>query len=905
MALWQNLTGGLRALFGKKRTEHEMDEELRAYLEESANQRMRSGMSREEALRAARVEMGSMEAVKDGIRSAGWESTVETVWQDLRYAARVLGNNRGFTVVAVLTLALGIGANTAIFSLINSVMLRLLPVPHPDELIHVRMRDPGSSGQMTQSFTNTLWEQFRDRQDIFSDVAAWEREDIRFDLSQGGAVHYADGMWVSGSFFKTLQVPSAAGRLISASDDRRGCPGVAVLSYDFWQNHYAGASSAIGSILRLDTHPVQVIGVTARGFHGVNVGGKFDVAVPVCATAIFDGKESRLDHRSWWWLSVVGRVKPGVSWAQLKARLEVLSPQIFTASVPHDWSSAMQKSFVKKSFVPTPAANGISVLRRRFGEPLQILMAIVGLVLLIACANIASLMMARGAARHREIAVRQALGASRTRLVRQLLTECFLLSCSGALLGILFARWGTAQLVRFISTAHDSVYLDLSPDARVLGFTAAAAFLTAIFFGVLPALRSTRASLTSAMKATQPLATEGRGRLGARKWIVASQVALSLVLLVAAGLLLRSFAKLATLDVGFDRNNVLLVHTDLQVAKVPPERQLAVNEAIEDRLRALPGVISAARSVMTPISGITWNQNIRTDWSKALTGDNALAWFSYVSPAYFETLRMPVLAGRSFGAHDSKTAAAVAIVNQTLATRFFPNMNPVGRTFHTDDMSGKPGPPIEVVGLVRDSKYESVREENLPTAFFPAAQVPVNAASETFELRTAMRPSALVPSVQAAIAGVNKDIPLEFDTLAEQVSDSLVQERMLALLSGFFGALALLLAMVGLYGTLSYLVNQRQTEFGIRMALGAQSRSILQLVMRDVVVVLAGGILAGVCISLAATQLLQKMLFGLGARDTVTIVGAIGVLAAVALAAGYVPARRATKLDPMVALRHD
>jgi putative ABC transport system permease protein len=903
MSSLQNVAAGLRTLFGKKQAELEMDEELREYLDEAMKEKLRSGMSREKALRAARVEMGSMEAVKDGIRSAGWESTVEGVWQDLRYAVRVLNKNRGFTVVAILTLALGIGANTAIFSLINSVMLRLLPVSHPEELMQVRIQDPRWNGEASPSFTNALWEQIRDRQDVFSGAAAWG--DARFDLARGGAVHYVNSIWVSGDYFNTLKVRPVAGRLITAADDRRGCPAVAVLSYGFWQDYYAGADSAIGSRLSLTAHSFEVIGVAPPGFYGTTVGAKFDVAVPVCAAVIFDGKESRLDHRSWWWLTVMGRIRPGVSQAQLEARLGLLSPRILGEALPHDWSADQQKNFLKKSFVAVPAGNGISRLRRQFDGPLQILMAVVALVLLIACANIASLMMARGAARHKEIAVRQALGAGRTRLIRQLLTECVLLSSGGALAGIVFARWGTAQLVRFISTAQGPVFLDLSLDGRVLGFTAAVTVLTSILFGVLPALRSTRVSLMSAMKAAQMLERGNHPRLGAHKWIVASQVALSLVLLVAAGLLLRSFAKLVTLDIGFDRNNVLMVQSDLKAAKVPPAQQLAVDEAVEERLRALPGVISAARSVMTPISGAAWNNNIQTDWSKALTGDDALTWFNYVSPAYFETLHMPILAGRGFAGRDSKTAPLVAIVNQTLARRFSPNMNPVGRIFRIDEISGQPGKPIEVVGVVRDSKYESVREATLPTAFFPATQVPDHADSETFELRTVVRPSTLIPAAQAAIAQVNKEIPLEFQTLAGQVDDSLVEERMLALLSGFFGALALLLAMIGLYGTLSYLVTQRQTEFGIRMALGAESGAILGLVMRDGLRVLAGGVAAGVCISLGATQFLQKMLFGIGTHDTVTIFVAIGVLTTVTLLAGYLPARRATRLDPMAALRHE
>jgi predicted permease len=635
----------------------------------------------------------------------------------------------------------------------------------------------------------------------------------------------------------------------------------------------------------------------------MDVGRNFDVAIPICAAAQFDGKNSRLEGRSWWWLNVVGRIKPGVSLSKLAARLGALSPQVFAAALPQDWDTDGQKGFLRQGLVTTPAATGTSTLRKQFDRPLQLLMVVVGLVLLIACANIASLMLARGAARQKELAMRQALGASRFRLIRQLFTECVLLSSAGAVLGILLARWGTALLVRYISTARNAVSLDLSLDSRVLGFTLAIAVFTSVLFGLLPALRATRVSLAVAMKGSQAIKSGHPSRF--RHWIVAAQVALSLVLLVAAGLFLRSFAKLATLDIGFDRDNVLIVSASLRTAKVPPNQQFSTCEAIETKLRALPGVISAGRSVMTPISGSGWNGWIQTEWTKALTGRRSIAWFSFVSPGYFQALRMTLLAGRNFNDGDTKTAPAVAIVNQTLARRFFPDLNPIGKTFRIQDIGGKPGPPIEVVGVVKDSKYRSAREEASPIAFFPATQIPEGGQAETFELRTGVRPSALVSEVQAAVGEVNKQIPLEFHTLAEQVDDSLVQERMLALLSGFFGALALLLAMVGLYGTLSYLVAQRQTEFGIRMALGAGPGSILRLVMRSVFAVLAVGVVAGIGLSLAATRVLQQLLFGLGPRDAATMTAAAVVLSAVALITGYLPARRATKVNPMVALRNE
>lgn len=902
--MFNDLLFRLRALFRRETVESEADLELRFHFEQQMEKNIKAGLTREEALRRARIDFGGHEQLREEVRDARGVNLIETIFRDIRYGLRILGRTPVISGIAVLSLALGIGANTAIFSLIDTVMLRMLPVQKPEELSHLLIQDPKSgNGEADSTFSNPLWEELRNRQDVFSGMFAWGS--TQFDLAQGGAVHDVNGLFVSGDFFGTLGVRPAAGRLITTADDTRGCPGVAVLGYGFWQHHYAGAQSALGSTLSLDNHIFEVIGVSAPGFFGVEVGNNFDVAIPICTAAIFDGPSTRLDRGSWWWLNVMGRVRPGLTTEQWKARLAVLSPEIFAATVPQNYDPKEQQEYVKQRFETAPAATGTSYLRRQFDEPLNILMGVVGLVLLIACANIASLMLARAAARHKEIAVRKALGASRARLIRQLLTECVMLSTAGALLGVLFARWGTTLLVRFISTGENKVYLDLSFDWRILGFTAAAAVFTGLLFGVLPAFRSTRVSLTSAMKGSLAVDAETRAKFRPGKWIVASQVALSLVLLVASGLFLRSLVKLVTLDVGFDRNNVLLVHANLHNAKVPSERQTAMFEEMEQELRAIPGVISASRSVMTPVSDYVWNNILIVDSPNAPKGDAALAYFNFVSPKYLETMRTPVLAGRNFNRGDSRTAAPVAIVNETLAQKFFPKGDALGKYFRVKAELGEAAPEIQIVGLAKDAKYESLREEARPTAYFPIAQIVEPAEEQVFELRTGTPPTALVSAVQQAAAGVSKTIPLDFGTLAQQVNDSLVEERLLATLSTFFGGLALLLAMIGLYGALSYLVTQRQPEFGIRMALGAPRGSILRLVMRDVVIVLAGGLTAGACLALATVGLVRKMLFGLAPHDAFTFVAAIGVLSAVAIVAGYIPARRATRVDPMAALRYE
>jgi predicted permease len=891
MSIWHRFSGGLRALLHRRQTERDMDEELRAFLDAAAERRMRRGMPEAEARRAARVEMGSMEAVKDEIRAAGWESAVEALWTDLRYSVRVLAKASVFTSVVVLTLALGIGANTAIFSLIDSLLLKTLPVERPEELVQIS----------DAVFTNPLWEQIRDRQDVFSGVFAWGSD--RFNLSNGGMVQYAAGLWVSGDFFRTLGLHPAAGRLLAADDDRRGCPALAVLSYGFWQTRYAADVTAIGRTISLDGHPFAITGVAPAGFYGMNVGSKFDVAIPICAAPLLDGPRSRLDSRSWWWLRAVGRVKPGLSMARLKARLSALSPEIYGAAVPPNWDALSQANFRKRVLNrPVPADKGLSDLRADYDQPLRILMAVVGLVLLIACANIASLLMARSAARSKEMALRQALGASRWRLVRQLITECILLSFAGAGWGLLLARWGDSLLLLFLSTLGRQVFVDLSPDWRVWSFTAATATLTALLFGAAPAFRGASASLTSAIKAGH--AAEGGPRRRFRLWIVASQVALSMLLLVTAGLLLRSFRNLATRDAGFDASHVLLVNVNLLTARIPDTEYAEAYGRIGNGLRALPGVVSASRSMLTPLSNTEWNTSIRSDTPHSPAGDGELAYFNFVDPYYFETLHTPLLAGRNFTAADTANAPGVAVINQTLAARFFPGVSPVGHTYRAEGEARKLDPPVEVVGVVKDAKYRSMREETLPTVFRPVAQIPED-ESDSFEVRTGVASAAMIRAIQKTIASVNPAIPVEIHTLSAQVDDSMTRERLLAALSTFFGGLALLLAMIGLYGTLSYLVTQRRSEFGIRVALGATSRSIRGLVMRDVVLLLAGGIAAGAGLSAAATRLLGTMLFGVAARDPLTMTLGGVLMAAVSISAGLLAARRATKVDPMVALREE
>jgi putative ABC transport system permease protein len=892
----------------RKRRDEELSEEIQAHLALGTREEMESGRSRNDAQLFARREFGNETLARETTRDMwGWRWLGELT-QDVRYGLRLLGKNPGFTAVAILTLALGIGANTAIFSLVDTVMLKMLPVQNPEQLVVLAIRSSKSTGDPDPEFTNPIWEQLRDQQDVFSGALAWSQ--TRFDLAQGGESHLVNGLEVSGDYFNALGVHPAAGRLFVNSDDKRGCVGAAVLGYGFWQEHFGGAQNAMGSVLSLSGHQFQVIGVAAPGFYGVDVGTKFDVAIPICAEAIIRGANTALNERAAWWLSIVGRPKSGVSRETVSARLQVISPQIFAVTVPDRWKPDSKNNFLSGILVASPAGKGLSEVRRAYDQPLRMLMAVVGLVLVIACANIASLMLARAATRQKEISVRLAIGASRGRLIRQLLTECVLLSCSGAALGILFAGWGSAILVRFISTPRSPVFLQFSVDSRVLGFTAAIAVLTGILFGILPALRSTKVSLSSAMKGGQQDETPGRAHFRPGRWIVAGQVALSLVLVIVAGLFLRSFNNLLTLNTGFDRSNVMMISANAHNANLSPEsRETLWRDAIQ-RLQNIPGVTSVGESVITPISGVGWNSFFHRQTGTTPSGRNALANINAVSPEYFSTLRSPILAGRTFNVGDAAGAPLVGVINETMTRRFFGKEDPIGQYVYTDPDPGQTAPLIRIIGIVVDAKYRSLREVTPATMYFPVAQLtdqraPTMSEQPSFEIRTSTPPATIVKSAAEVFTSLNGSISLSFRTLEEQVNGSLRQDQLLATLSGFFGGLALLLAMIGLYGVLAYMVTQRRKEIGIRMALGAGKSSIVALIMRDVSILLAVGVIVGVGISLWAAHFIQKMLFNLNPRDVRTIIFSVAVLSVVALLAGYLPARRAARLDPNIILRDE
>ena len=908
MGLWTNLAGGLRGLFGKRRADQELDDELRDFLEKSAVEKMRAGTTREEAWRAARMEMGGMEVVKEEVRSVSWETRVETLWSDLRFGARLLRFNPVFTGAAILSLALGIGANTAIFQLLDAVRMRTLPVKNPQELASVRIDErkswSGSANGRYSELTYAMWEQIRAQQQGFSEVFAWSP--TQFNISPAGEVQNVRALWVSGEFFETLGVEPALGRLLSRADDRPGCASSGVvISYSFWQHQYAGDRSIVGRTLSISRHPFEIIGVAPAGFYGVEMGRYFDVAAPLCAEPIVDGSEyAMMTRRDYWWLASMGRLKPGWTLERATAQLRAASPGLFEAILPENFNPEQAKRFVAYRLAAFPAATGVSELRSDYESPLWLLLALAGLVLLIASANLANLLLARASAREKEMGMRMAVGASRGRLIRQLLAESLLLAGIGAALGGLLAQNLSRVLVASLSTKNDPLFVELGTDWRVLGFTTGLAVLTCVIFGLAPALRATSVSPNVVLKEGGRGTTDGRSRFGLRRVLVVAQIALSLTLLVVALLFARSLGKLASVDAGFQRDGILVTEIDFTALNLPAERRLPFAKELLDRLRTIPGVDSAAVAKIVPLSGNGEIHDILAGDTDASKDNHSASAFNAVSPDFFKTMRTPILAGRDFNEHDVAGAPLAVIVNETFARTILKTGNPVGMQFRVRRMSKISG-PYEIVGLVKDTKYGDLREDAMQIVYTPMAQNERPDTDVEFLIRAHGPLAGLITDVKGVAKEATSDLDVSFVVLQEMIEDGLLRDRLMARLAGFFGGLAVVLAVIGLYGVISYMVARRRNEIGIRMSLGAERGSIISLVLREAFWLLAIGLTLGIGLALGASRAATSMLFGLKPYDAATFMAATGTLAVIAVAASYVPAWRAARVDPLEALRHE
>jgi putative ABC transport system permease protein len=819
---------------------------------------------------------------------------------DLRDAFRALRGTPVVSAVAILSLALGIGANTAIFSIVNALMLRTLPVQAPQRLVQVM------TGPQRTSFSNPLWEALRERQDqVFAGSFAYSTP--RFNLARGGELRPVNGVMASGRFFEVLGVPAILGRTFTVKEDAPEAAdrSVAVISYAFWQRQYAGAADVIGKSIELDRVPFTIVGVTPPEFTGVDQGTVYDVAVPLANEPLIRGaSESAMKQRTWWWMRVIGRLKPGDSIEHATTALRAIQPQLREATLPTNYRPQDLPNYLKDPFALRAAANGPNTLGRTYRQPLLIIMTVVALVLLIACANIANLLLARANGRRHELSVRVALGASRWRIARQLLAESALLSISGAVLGLVFARWGARLLVTELSLYGSRNDLDVALDWRVMGFTAAVAIATALLFGIVPALRSTSVQPGDAIK-EQGRSIVGESRLGFGSLLVVGQVALSLVLIVAAGLFMRTFTSLNAVRLGFDPDPLLIVNVSAKRSAVPQDDRALLYERARQAVLAVPNVRTAALESIAPLSNSEWNTLIGNPEGLSLPENERLVYVNAVSPDWFATYGIALLAGRDFTAHDDRGAPRVIVVNETFAKKYFGGANPVGRWVKNDPRPGETPPQLHIIGLVRDSVYDSLRESIPPTMYQPVPQQKKPGPNIEIAVRAASgSPALLSRSIAEAIARVDGDVTVEFRPLKQTVRDFTVQERVTAMLAGFFGGLALLLAGVGLYGVMSYAVSRRRTEIGIRMALGAGPASAVRLVLLRVALLVGLGVAAGAALSWwAATFVDKKLLFDLQPRDPMTVVTAAIVLATIGGIAGWLPARRASRIDPARVLR--
>ena len=931
MSAMRLLISRLKGLFTSQRQDEELNDELQAHLEMLVEENRRKGMPAEEARRIAGVTLGGIAQTAEAYREARGLHFVQTFLQDVRYSLRTLRRAPGFAAVVVISLALGIGANTAIFSAIDAVMLRMLPVEDPQQLVMLEWHAPkwpekyvedleGSSfgnehdGQSSYSFTYPQYQQFKNQNHVFSSTFAFAANNDQVNVGIDGRAESAVVQGVSGNYFAGLGIQAVVGRTILPEDDQESAPATAVVSNSFWKQRLGASQDVTGKTIIVNGLPVTIVGVAPPDFFGLEPGSSPDLFIPLAKYSAeqarqgptFNGLSLLTDPKTWW-AGVVGRLRPGVTAEQARAELQVMFDQDLNAMVP-------TPAPIKPALRIIPVKQGLDSLRRQFSSSLLLLMMMVGAVLLIACGNVAALLLTRASARQREIAVRLSLGARRMRLVRQLLTESVLLACCGGLLGLVIAKWAGRVLLALLTSGRAKIDLDLQLDLRVMAFTAVVCIVSGILFGLAPALRATRLDLLSSLK--QPAAGPSAGRFTTGKILVAGQVALCLLLLVSAGLLLRTLDRLQGQDLGFNRQSLLLftVRPGLNGYKGTQLDDYYLE--LQRRIQGIPGVQTVTFSDRNAIgAGSSSTSAVVLGYSD--DGRGADFYRHVVGPDYFQTLSIPIRLGRALGAQDTHNSPLAAVVNQKFVDKYMHGDNPLGHEIEFNARNHRTR--FQIVGVASDVKYARIRDDVPPTVYFPHTQIFAAVGSYkpgdpgfswpfmTFSIKSARAGQvSLLADIRHELTALDKNVPMaDVKTETQVISQVLFLDRTFAALSSAFGFLALLLACVGLYGTMAYAVSRKTNEIGIRMALGAERGTILGMVLRETAAIVMAGVAVGVPAAWIASSLLKSRLFGLTPHDPWSIALAITATLAVTAIAGYIPARRASRVDPMVALRYE
>jgi len=852
---------------------------------------------------------GNSTAIHEQTRDASTLVWLETIFKDIRYSLRQFGKARNFVLAAILSLALGIGANTAIFTLIDAVMLQNLPVKDPSKLVlfydGVETGVYSGNGFPGKWFSYASWDYFRDHNLSFENLCAFRQGVDPFMMHvtgspETGPKERVSGHLVSGSYFDVFGVSPAVGRLLKPTDDLLNAPSVAVISYDFWNRRFHLNPSVIGTQVDLNGIPFTIVGVAPQEFFGERVQAPPDFWIPLDRQPQVLPRQNYVTDRQAYWLNLMGRLRSGISLETAKATVNTQLQQFYLAQAGSKIDADKRREIQKANIDLKPGGGGISWARTKYSKPLHVLMAIVGLVLLIACANVATLLLAHTSARRQELSTRLALGASRTRLIRQLLTESLLLAVGGAILGAALAWWGVKALALLVQLNKQ---VTVQPDFLVLFFTLGISLAAGIIFGLIPALRFTRWDRNGDLAARS--AKFGLSGLNPMHVCLVLQVALSAVLLVGAGLLTHSLLNLENQNFGYIRDNLLLVKTDPMLAGYKPAELPALYNQLVDRLNSLPGVASASIARYSPLSGSSSSEDLAIEGYTPSAGTKMDMFDVEVAPHFFDTMGIPVLLGRSMGPRDTAAAPPIVVVNETFVRQFLPNQNPIGR--HLSLGSPFKAPGFEIIGVVADSKYYAANEKAKPMAFLSVLQLggPDPYAGELL-IRTSQDPSGITAEIRKAVHDIDPRLLIgRVTTLKAQIDDSLRQQKVITMLCGFFAILALLLASIGLHGTIAYSVTRRTNEIGIRMALGARRSSILWIAMKETVVLLAVGLVAGAPLAAAFARWIKSFLFKLPAIDAMSITAAIATLVLVAMAASFFPARHAAQIDPMRALRHE